>query len=434
MSRLAKAVAGALVFSGAAMGAEPPPLLLSGGHVLKEDASGWREGVEVLIEGDRIAAVAPAGEIKAPEGAKRIDVTGMYVMPGLIDLHTHLLLHPYNETKWDDQVLKEPLELRTVRAVPAARATLLAGFTTIRDLGTEGAGFADVGIRDAVRKGIVPGPRVFASTRAIVATGCYGPSELDPRWQSPKGAQEADGPADVRKAVREQIAAGADWVKLYADYRRAPGDAATPTFSEQELRAAVEEAHTAGKPCAAHATTDAGARRAVEAGFDTIEHGYGLSRETLELMKEKGTVLVPTMAAAEAVALYAGWHPESGKVPAGVAASRESVRRAHEVGVTIAFGTDAGVFPHGQNARELELMVAAGLTPTEAVRAATVTAAKVLRAEGKLGVIREGAFGDVVAVRGDVLADVGRAGDVAVVISRGRVEREPGSESSPIRP
>src|SRR4051812_35178 len=211
-----------------------------------------------------------------------------------------------------------------------------------------------------------PRAAVFASTRAIVATGCYGPAGFDPRWPVPKGAQEADGPDTIRKTVREQIAAGADWIKLYADYRRASGDPATPTFSLEELKAAADEAHSAGKPCAAHATTDEGIRRATLAGFDTIEHGYGASRETLLLMKERGTVLVPTMAAAEAIALYGGWRPESGKVPPGVAASRASVRLAHDLGITIAFGTDAGVFPHGQNARELELMVEAGLAPAGA--------------------------------------------------------------------
>lgn len=408
--------------------AAEPPLLLTGAHVLKPDCSGWQEGVAVLIRGDRIEAVAPEADIKPPADVKRMDLTGMYLLPGLIDLHTHLLLHPYNEAKWDDQVLKESLELRTIRGVPAARATLLAGFTTVRDLGTEGAGFADVGLRDAIRQGIVPGPRVFASTRAIVATGCYGPAGFDPRWQVPKGAEEADGVDGVRKAVREQIAAGADWIKLYADYRRAPGADSTPTFSLEELKAAADEAHSAGKPCAAHATTDEGIRRAAMAGFDTIEHGYGASRETFELMKQKGTVLVPTMAAAEAVALYGGWRPESGKVPAGVAASRASVKLAKDVGVEIAFGTDAGVFPHGRNARELELMVEAGLTPAEAIRAATATAAKTLRQEGKLGVIAAGALADAVAVRGDPLADIGALREALAVVSRGKLETTPPSE------
>ena len=227
-----------------------------------------------------------------------------YVVPGLIDLHTHLLLHPYDETPWDEQVLKEPLELRTIRGVVQARATLEAGFTTIRELGTEGAGIADVALRDAVVQGLIRGPRILAATRAIVATGCYGPQGFDPRWEVPKGAQEADGVDGVRVAVREQVAAGADWIKFYADYRRRSGASATPTFSLEEMAAIVDEARSAGKPVAAHAQTDEGARRAALAGVATIEHGDGISAETLALMKERGVVLVPTLAALAAIATY----------------------------------------------------------------------------------------------------------------------------------
>ena len=252
-------------------------LLLTGAHVLDPSGERWLEGAQVLVEGERIAKVGPAAGIKAPQGATRLDLAGLYLMPGLIDLHSHLLLRPYNEVTWDDQVLKESLELRTIRAVASARATLEAGFTTLRDLGTEGAGYADVALRDAIVEGLVPGPRIFASTRAIVATGCYGPFGFDPRWDVPKGAQEADGVAGVRKAVREQIAAGAGWIKVYADYRRGKGKPPTPTFSQEELDAIVSESQSAGLLVAAHAVTDEGIRRAVLAGVTTIEHGYTAS-------------------------------------------------------------------------------------------------------------------------------------------------------------
>jgi imidazolonepropionase-like amidohydrolase len=392
-------------------------IVISGGRVLSPEGARWLDGQDVVIEGDRITDIAPTGSFKGT--AHRIDAAGMYVIPGLIDLHTHLLLHPYNEATWNDQVLKESLELRTVRATAQARATVAAGFTTIRELGTEGAGFADVALRDAGNQGIIVAPRIFASTRAIVATGCYGPAGFDPRWVVPKGAQEASGPEAVRLAVREQIAAGADWVKLYTDYRRYPGSPATPTFALDEIRAGVEEARSAGKPVAAHATTDEGIRRAVEAGVNTIEHGYGASRETLQLMKDRGITLCPTMAAAEAVSLYAGWKSEQPPPPA-IKASRDSFKMAREIGVKIACGSDAGVFAHGTNARELELMVDSGMSPGEAVRSATLVAAGVLN-RSDLGRLAKGAAADAVVLRADPLADIGALRKVAAVVARGRV-------------
>jgi imidazolonepropionase-like amidohydrolase len=403
--------------------ARPQALVLTGAHVLDPAGERWVQGQAVLVVGDKITQVAPSAQLRAPENSQTVDLEGFYVVPGLIDLHTHLLLHPYNEAKWDDQVLRESLEARTLRAVPAARLTLEAGFTTVRDLGTEGAGFADIALRDSIAQGLIVGPRVVAATRAIVATGCYGPAGFDPRWVVPQGAEEVTGADAMRQAVRRQIAAGADWVKVYADYRRSPGSAATATLSPAELDAATDEARSAGRKVSAHATTDEGIRRAITAGVATIEHGYGATRETFELMKQKGAVLCPTMAAAEAVAIYTGWRPGAadGKLPPGVEQSHRSLRLAREIGVTIACGSDAGVFAHGANARELELMVEAGLTPGEALRAATVVASKVLGKEKQLGSIADGALADLVALRADPLADISALRGVAVVIAGGRV-------------
>ncbi len=394
--------------------------LLTGARVLDEAGSGWRHGVDVLVDGGRIAAVGPAGELPAPDGVRRLELDGLALVPGLIDLHTHLLLHPYDETSWNDQVLKEQLELRTIRGVVAARATLEAGITTIRELGTEGAAFADVALRDAVAAGLIPGPRIFAATRALVATASYGPSGFDPRWQLPKGAQEADGVAGVRRATRQQIAAGADWIKIYADYRRRPGDPSTPTFSREELTAIVSEAESAGLPVAAHAATDEAIRRAVAAGVDTIEHGYGASAEVLALMRDRGVVLCPTLAASEAIARYSGWAPGE-EEPPRVKQARELMRRALASGVTIAMGSDAGVFAHGDNVRELELMVDYGMTPGATLAAATAVAARVLGLDGELGRIAPGAAADLLAVDGDPLTDVSSLRRPQVVLKAGRL-------------
>jgi imidazolonepropionase-like amidohydrolase len=396
-------------------------LLLTGARVLDARGEHWLDGRVVLLAGDHIARIASENELDATaRQAPRIDLTGLALVPGLIDLHTHLLLHPYDETPWDDQVLKESLELRTVRATVAARATLAAGFTTIRELGTEGAGFADVALRDAIASRMIQGPRIFAATRAIVASGCYGPSGYDPRWAVPKGAQEADGVDGVRRAVREQIAAGADWVKVYADYRRAKGMPSTPTFSQAELDAIVDEARSAGRPVAVHAATNEGMRRAVQAGVTTIEHGYGASDEVLRAMHEHGIVLCPTLAANEAVVRYAGWKPGQPDPPR-LRDGRDTFQRALRAGVTIACGSDAGVFAHGENAREIELMVEYGMKPADALRAATATAAHVLGRGTDLGRIEAGCVADLVAVEGDPLADPAALRRVRVVFQAGRV-------------
>ena len=394
--------------------------LLLGARVLAPDAGGWLEGQVIVLRDGRIEAIVPAERRDRWPDATVLALDGLFVVPGLVDLHTHLLLHPYDETSWNDQVLKESLELRTVRAVVAARATLAAGFTTIRELGTEGAGFADVALRDAIAAGIVEGPRILAATRAIVASGCYGPSGFDPRWKVPKGAQEADGVDGVRVAVREQIAAGADWIKVYADYRRRPGDASTPTFSQEELAAIVHEATSAGLPVAAHASTDEAIRRAVAAGVRTIEHGTSASRASLELMRDAGVTLCPTLGAVEAVSRYAGWRP-GGAEPESLRAARATFVLALEVGVDVACGSDAGVFAHGDNAIEPELMVAWGMSPADALRSATSGAARVLGREADLGRIAPGFVADLVVLRGDPLAAPSELREPVLVLRDGRV-------------
>ncbi len=424
MSRIVGAVLlAALVAAPQARAGEPAPaLVLHGARVLDAAGERWLDGQDVVVAEGRITAIVPAGASAIPTAARRVDLAGLHLLPGLIDLHTHLLLHPYDEAPWDDQVLRESLEFRTIRAVAAARRTLDAGFTTVRDLGTEGAGFADVALRDAIAAGLVPGPRVLATTRAIVATACYGPAGFDPRWVVPKGAQEASGVAEVRRAVREQVARGADWIKVYADYRRRPGAPATPTFSQEELDALVDEARAAGLPVAAHAATDQGIRRAVRAGVATIEHGTGASAETLRAMRERGAVLCPTLAATDAVARYAGWNGHDAE-PEPVREARAMFGRALASGVTIACGSDAGVFAHGDNVRELELMVAYGMPPGAVLRAATVVAATVLGRGSELGRVAPGHIADLVAVRGDPLRDPAALRDPVLVMQSGIVVR-----------
>lgn len=423
MNALAVVAVFLAALTGAALAADP--IVLTGAHVLDPSGERLLDNRAVLIEGDHITDVAPLSQLHVPADAQTIDCRALTIIPGLIDLHTHLLLHPYNETPWTDQVMHESLALRTCRATVAARKTLDAGFTTIRDLGTEGAGFADVGIRDAIDQGIIPGPTVIAVTKAIVASHCYAPFGFDPRWMTspdfPVGAEPATGPDECRRVVREQIQAGADWIKVYADYRRRPGAPSTPTFSQEELNAMVAEATSAGLPVAAHATTDEGARRAVLAGVRTIEHGYNVTPETLRLMAEHHVALCPTLAAAEAYATYEGWNPDdpTQPEPERVRVTKLLMKNALAAGVTIACGSDIGVFPHGTNAHEIELMVDYGMTPTQALRAATTTAAAVIGRGDDLGEISPRYVADMVVVKGDPLADVKVLREPVVVIRHG---------------
>lgn len=400
--------------------AQAPAFLLRPARVFDGESRALHEGWQVLVRGERIVAAGP--DLAVPAEARVIDLPGMTLMPGLIEGHSHLFLHPYNETSWDDQVLREPLALRTARAVAHARATLMAGFTTVRDLGTEGAGYADVGLRDAIAQGIVPGPRMLVATRALVATGSYGPRTPDA--EAPLlGAEEADGP-DLVAAVRRQIGGGADVIKFYADYRWRPGEPSRATFTMEEMRAAAEVAHAAGRTVAAHASTPEGMRRAILAGVDTIEHGNAGTAEIFRLMREHGTALCPTLAATEAIARYGGWDG-GGPEPQAVQDKRASFAAARAAGVTICMGGDVGVYAHGDNVREMELMHDYGMPMIELLVAATSGNARIFHLADRLGAVRPGLMADLVAVEGDPTQDIGALRRVGLVMKGGEIVRTP---------
>ena len=373
----------------------------------------------VVVEGDSIVYAGPEGRMSELAVDETIDLAGQTLMPGLIEGHSHILLHPYNETVWNDQVLKESEAERVARAVNHVKASLMAGVTTMRDLGSEGAGFADVGLRDSINKGIIPGPRLLVAGRALVATGSYGPKGFHERVEVPLGAEAADGVDDLSRAVREQIGRGIDFVKVYADYRWGPSGTAAPTFTQSELNTIVEITRSSGRPVAAHAATVEGMRRAVLAGVETIEHGSGGTDEIFKLMAKHNVAICPTLAAGEAISRYNGWQKGVDPEPKRITEARNAFQSAMAMGVTICFGGDVGVYPHGENYRELVLMVEYGMKNIAVLQSATSVNADLFHLGDQLGRLKAGLLADIIAVDGDPAEDIATLRDVRLVMKGG---------------
>jgi imidazolonepropionase-like amidohydrolase len=402
-----------LILQGIVGAQTAPVVVLKAARVFDGEAT--HEGWAVRVKGDRIEAAGPAADI-ATSNAEVVDLGALTLLPGLVEGHSHVLLHAYSETPWNDQVAHEGLALRVARATNHLRLTLMAGFTTIRDLGTEGAGYADVELKQAVEQGIIPGPRMLVATRAIVATGTYAPKGFVPEWTVPQGAQEADGVDSLIRTVRDQIGRGADWIKLYGDYRWGPHAGSHPTFSLEEMKLAVETAKSAGVPVAVHTVTVEGMRRAILAGAETIEHGNEGTPEIFKLMVEHHVALCPTLTAG-------GGMPKPGETESPAVTRRRAVfKAALDAGVTILSGSDVGTFPHGDNVREIERMVDYGMPNLDALRSATSVAGQVLHMD--IGQVKAGMLADLIAVEGDPVKDVEALRRVRFVMKGGVVFKE----------
>ncbi|MFZ6000716.1 MAG: amidohydrolase family protein [Bacteroidota bacterium] len=399
----------------------PTSYLLQADRVF--DGEKMQTNWSVFVQNDKIVAVGPTSSMKASKDVVVLKFPNATLLPGLIEGHSHLLLHPYNETPWDDQVLKESDAYRTVRATVHAKNTLMAGFTTVRDLGTEGAGYADVGLKKAIEDGIIPGPRMLVAGRAIVATGSYGPKGFDPDMQVMLGAEAADG-NDLIRVVRDQIGKGADFIKIYADYRWGVKGEAQPSFSLDEIKLIVETANSSGRPVVAHATTAEAMRRATLAGVKTVEHGDGGTLEVFELMKQKGVALCPTIAAGDAISQYRGWQRGSLPEPQRIKDKRASYQAAIQAEVTIVAGGDVGVFAHGDNVRELELMTEYGMMADAVLRSATSVNADVFGIADQVGRIKENLKADILVVQGDPTKNLSDLRKVQLVMKNGVIYRQ----------
>ncbi|MBY0434235.1 MAG: amidohydrolase family protein [Cyclobacteriaceae bacterium] len=388
------------------------------------DGKEMHDGWVVLVENDKIAAAGPASSVKAGKDTQTIAMPGATLLPGLIEGHSHLLLYPYNITDWDTQVLKESDSYRTARATVHAKNTLMAGFTTVRDLGTEGAGYSDVALKRAINEGIIPGPRMIVAGRAIVSTGSYGPKGYDTDMEIMLGAEPADG-NDLIRVVRDQIGKGADFIKVYADYRWGIKGEDQPSFTLEELKLVNEVARSSGRYLVCHAKSKEAMRRAILAGAETIEHGDFLDEEIAQLMKEHNITFFPTLAAIDAIQQYRnGWKKGKEEEPLAVKNKKKSFRIAVEAGVTIGEGADVGVFPHGENVYEMELMAEyGGMKPLDIMKAATTVNAKALHMENEIGAIRPGLKADLMAVRGDPSKNISELRKVQFVMKDGVVYR-----------
>ena len=373
---------------------------------------------QVLVQKERIMAVGE--NLKPNQPIRIINLPNCTLLPGLIEGHSHLLLHPYNETTWNDQVLTESRAERIARATVHARNTLLAGFTTVRDLGTEGADYDDVGLKKAIEKGIIMGPRMLVAGRALVATGSYGPKGFQSDVNILQGAEEADGVDNLSKAVRTQIGKGADLIKVYADYRWGVNQDAQPTFLEEELALVVKIANSSGRNVVAHAATAEGMRRAIMAGISTIEHGDNGTPEVFKLMVQKNVCLCPTLAAGDATNQYKGWKKGIEPEPERVATHRKTFKLALEAGVKICMGGDVGVFRHGDNAREMEMMHEYGMSNIEVLKSSTSINAETFGLKD-LGKIQTNYLADIIAVEGNPIDNISVIRKVKLVMKGGKI-------------
>lgn len=387
------------------------------------DGVQMHENWAVVVRGNKIISVGPKDQIKIPANAIVISKPNSTILPGLIEGHSHMLLYPYNITNWDTQVLKEHDSYRTARATVHARKTLLAGFTTARDLGSEGAGYSDVALKQAIDEGVISGPRLLVAGRAIVATGSYGPKGYDTDMEIMLGAEQADG-NDLTKVTRDQIGKGANFVKVYADYRWGVDKTVAPTFSIEELALIVQTAKSSGRPVVAHASSAEGMRRATLAGIETIEHGDDGTTEIFKLMKERGVVLIPTLAADESIETYRGWIKGKTPEPIRIVNKKKSFTNALSSGVIIGMGGDVGVFAHGENVLEMELMVEYGMTPLDVLKSATSVNAKAFHLENQVGSIKPGLLADLVIVSGNPSLNISDLRNVQWVMKDGIVYRD----------
>lgn len=402
--------------------APQPATLLQPDRVF--DGEQMHAGWAVVVRGERIEAAGPLASLSVPAGTRTVVLKGTTLMPGMIEGHSHLLLHPYNETVWNDQVLREALALRVARATNHARATLMAGVTTVRDLGSEGAAYADVGLRQAINEGIIPGPRMLVAGPAMVVTGSYAPKGFAPEVMVPQGAEESDGLDGVVRTARGQIARGVDLIKIYADYRWGPNGETRPGFTLGEIQRIVEAANSSGRPVVAHASSVEGMRRAIMGGVETIEHGDEGTPEIWKLMVEKNVAFCPTLAAGDATSQYAGWKKGVDPEPARLQRKRQTFKAALDAGVKMCFGGDVGVYAHGDNVRELELMVDYGMPVPAALVAATSGNASYFRQSERIGRVKAGLLADLIAVEGDPAVNIKALRQVRFVMKNGKVFKE----------